>query len=247
MHFRLSIVRPLCFGGSLLLLARCSAWRFSPRGLGRPAPDAVTTSVAVAQAAGNYHFTSETTQVSLPQATIANVGSSSHAETLYLEGQNDLRRADGLHPLVWGRAGVGTQQAVSACAWRTEPMPGGSGRMGRSSTTSRKTLAPRGDFMSYLAAVKDVRRSHGQRNGIAFALYTFYHRQPAPGRQSASGWSPPCAPRQTANGIQLEVPAYFRDMVNRANCGWAMTACRCARSGAAIPAWEGRAVHAQSS
>ena len=44
-----------------------------------------------ATSTGNYRFTSDLTQTTLPLATIANVGQKSRTETLYLDGQNDLR------------------------------------------------------------------------------------------------------------------------------------------------------------
>src|SRR5262245_55064868 len=74
------------------------------------APDPVTTAWEKAKAAGSYHFTSDITQVTLPVATIANVGRSSRTEKYYLEGQNNLRQNQ-LELKLWSDGGSILQDA----------------------------------------------------------------------------------------------------------------------------------------
>ena len=51
------------------------------------APDPVTAAWEKARAAGRYHFTSDVTQVTIPVATISNVGQSSRTENYYMAGR----------------------------------------------------------------------------------------------------------------------------------------------------------------
>src|SRR5262245_38481608 len=67
-------------------------------------PDPVTAAWERARTAGSYHFTSDVTQVTLPLATLGNVGRTSRTEKLHLEGQNDLR-ADQMAFTLWSEGG----------------------------------------------------------------------------------------------------------------------------------------------
>jgi len=183
------------------------------------APDqtsAVTAAWEKARAAGGYHFTSDVTQVTLPVATLTNVGRTSRTEKLFLEGQNDLR-GEKLALTLWSEGGS-VLQAESGLRMRTEA---GKTFVQRGANDWEEiddftgALAPQGDFMAYLAAIKDVQAQPNEvRNGISFTRYTFaidsprfaaYMHGQMEATLRARGELPP--------GIQLEVSSYFRDMV----------------------------------
>ncbi len=200
----------------VLLIGVLAGLTLHPAWTRAAAPDPVTAAWQHATSAGNYRFTSDLTQTTLPLATIANVGRTSRTETLYLEGQNDLRARQMAFTL-WSAGGnvLNAESGVSV-------------RMEDGKTYARQgagewevvddmtgAIAPQGDFMSFLAAVKDVQAQPAeQRGGIAFTRYTFaidsprlavYLHEQMIAALRARGELP--------NGIQLEAPAYFRDMV----------------------------------
>lgn len=141
----------------------------------------MTAAWDAARAAGSYHFTSDITQVTLPVATLTNVGRSSRTEKLYLEGQNDLT-AEQMELTLWSDGGS-TLDAASGLSIRTEDGKTFARRGGRSTSVAEPwqeiddftgSLAPQGDFLSYLAAIKDVTAQPAERRGgIDFTRYTF--------------------------------------------------------------------------
>jgi hypothetical protein len=200
----------------VLLIGVLAGLTLRPAWTRAAAPDPVTTAWQRATAAGNYRFTSDLTQTTLPLATVANVGHTSRTETLYLEGQNDLRARQMAFTL-WSAGGsvLNAESGVSVRmeAGKTYARQGA----GEWEVVDDMTgaIAPQGDFMSFLAAVKDVQTQPAeQRGGIAFTRYTFtidsprlavYLHEQMVAALRARGELP--------NGIQLEAPAYFRDMV----------------------------------
>ena len=120
-------------------------------------PVPVTAAWQRARAAGSYRFTSDLTQVGLPLAALDNVGRTSRSEKMHMEGQNDLHARQMAFTL-WSEGG-NVLQAES----------GVSVRMAEGKTLARRGagewevvdemtagVAPQGDFLSYLAAVKEV-------------------------------------------------------------------------------------------
>ena len=176
----------------------------------------ITAAWEKARAAGSYHFTTDVTQVTLPMASLTNVGRTSRTEKLYLEGQNDLIGGK-LELTLWSEGGS-VLQAESGLSIRTEAGKTFA-RRGASDWEEiddfTGTLAPQGDFLAYLAAIKDVQAQPSEaRNGVSFTRYTFaidsprfaaYMHEQMKAAMRARGELPP--------GLQLEVPSYFRDMV----------------------------------
>jgi hypothetical protein len=200
----------------MLVLGAVGALALSPAWTLAAAPDPATAAWQRARAAGNYRFTSDVTQVTLPLATLANVGRTSRSEELYMEGQNDLR-AQQMAFTLWTEGGS-VLQAESGVSVRTEDGKTYARRgAGEWEVVDDMTgaIAPQGDFLGYLAAIRAVAAQPGEaRGGIAFTRYTFeidsprfaeHMHEQMTAALHARGELPP--------GLQLEVPAYFRDMV----------------------------------
>ena len=208
-HGRALLVIAVLLSGVLIGMALLPAWTRAA------APDPVTAAWQRAKAAGNYRFTSDITQVTLPLATVANVGHTSRTDQLHLEGQNDLRARQMAFTL-WSDGG-NVLQAESGVSVRMED----------GQTYARRgagaweivddmagAIAPQGDFMSFLAAVKDVTAQPAeQRGGITFTRYTFQIDSPRLAlylhEQTVAALR---ARGELPNGIHLEAPTYFRDM-----------------------------------
>ena len=106
----------------VLLLPFLTVFVFLPRAQ-KPSgatsqPDAVITAWNAVRQAGKYHFSSDITQVTLPAATVSNVGRASRTEKLYLEGQNDLD-AQQTEMTLWSNGGSMLDKA-SGTSIRTE-------------------------------------------------------------------------------------------------------------------------------
>jgi hypothetical protein len=190
---RLQIIRwilALCAIGALL------GWAIHPSMTNAAAVDPVTAAWERARAAGSYHFTSDVTQVTLPLATLTNVGRASRSEKLYLEGQNDLKAAK-MELTLWSDGGS-VLNSASGVSIRSE---GGKSFARRGEGEWQEigdftgSIAPQGDFMSYLAAIKDVQPQPAEtRGGTRFTRYTFTIDSRALPSTCASRWKPPCAP-----------------------------------------------------
>jgi hypothetical protein len=181
-----------------------------------PSEQAVTAAWEQARAAGSYHFTSDVTQVILPVATLGNVGRTSRTEKFYLEGQNDLT-AQTLEMTLWSQGGS-VLQAESGLSIRTE---GGKtfARQGGGDWEEiddfTGVLAPQGDFLAYLAAIKEVQAHPAEeRSGIKFTRYSFtidserfavYMHKQMEAALRARGELPPT--------LNLEISPYFQQMV----------------------------------
>lgn len=182
----------------------------------RSADDAVTAAWRAVQSTGAYHFSSDITQVILPEATISNVGRASRTEKLYIEGQNNLH-AQSMEMTLWSQGGNMLDKA-SGASIRTE----GGKTYARQAGSDWKevdnftdAIAPQGDFMGYLQAIKDVTPlGEETRNGIAFSRYAFnidsprfaeYAQQKMEAAMRARGELPP--------GMAIDAPTYFRDML----------------------------------
>jgi hypothetical protein len=180
------------------------------------APDPVTAAWEKARAAGSYHFTSDVVQKIIPVASLTNVGRSSRSDALYLEGQNDLR-AQTMELTLWSQGGSALN-ADSGVSLRTENGKTFTRRGNEAWQESDNFVdgfAPQGDFLGYLAAIRDVTAGATEtRSGVTFTPYRFtidgpafaaYMHEQMIAALRAKGELPP--------GVQLEAPAYYRDML----------------------------------
>lgn len=201
---------------ALLALSPLFVWAMRPVVTRAVMPDPVTAAWERARATGSYNFTSDVTQVTLPLATITNVGRTSRTDRFYLKGQNDLAAAR-MEMTLWSEGGS-VLQAESGVSIRSE---GGKTYARRGDADWEViddvtgSIAPQGDFMNYLAALKNIEAQPTEtRGGVNFTRYTFeidsprfavyMHRQ-MEATLRARGELPAT--------LELEVPAYFREMV----------------------------------
>jgi hypothetical protein len=189
---------------------------FLPRAAAAMGPDPVTAAWQRAQAAGSYAFDSDIVQVTLPAARITNVGRSSRTTQLYLRGQTNLH-TNSLEMQLWSDGGSVLQEE-SAAAIRLENgksfVRKGTGEWQESEDLTG-SIAPHGDVMAYLRAVRDVQAHPPEtRAGISFTRYSFQIDSPRfaahmhkelEATLRARGELPP--------GLRLDVPAYYRDMI----------------------------------
>ncbi len=169
-----------------------------------------------ARAAGSYHFATELIQVTLPSSTITNVGRTSRTDELYLEGENDIR-GERLEFDLWSQGGSLVQEG-SEISVRVEDgktwLRQGEGAWQESESNFTEGFAPQGDFMGYLAAMRDVvAHEPEERAGITFTRYAFridgpsyalFIRDQMEEALRAKGELP-------STGA-LDVPTYYRDM-----------------------------------
>jgi len=180
------------------------------------APDPVTAAWAKAQAAGSYHFTSDIVQITMPTAKVTNVGRSSRTEELHLTGQTDLRQQT-MAMALWSNGGS-VLQANSGLGIKVADgktfVRQGEGNWEEKPDFAVDGLAPQGDFLAYLVALRDV-QAHPpeQRSGIHFTRYSFtldgptfaaYMHQRLEETLRAKGELPP--------GMQLEIPRYYAEL-----------------------------------
>jgi hypothetical protein len=201
---------------TLLAISTLLGIVLQPYGARAITPDPVTAAWNAVRAAGSYHFTSDVTQVTMPLATLTNVGQASRTEKLYLEGQNDLN-AQTMEFTLWSQGGssLNADSGLSIRSKGGKTFTRHAGGEWQATDDFTGSLAPQGDFLSYLAAIKAVQAQPGERRGgIDFTRYTFTIDSPRFARYMhtqmeaalrAKGELPP--------GMQLDVPAYFRDMV----------------------------------
>ncbi|MCX6032062.1 MAG: hypothetical protein NT169_22545, partial [Chloroflexi bacterium] len=146
------------FGLFLIPFALASA----PQVADAPTPSspeqAVQTAWQRAQQAGAYRFTTRVVQTTHPAPAIANVGTGSRVETVYLEGDADLP-AETLLLHLWQDGGRITD-ASSGVEVRIE----GDRAYGRAASGEWQEMdnvagsfAPNNDLLAYLAGVKNVR------------------------------------------------------------------------------------------
>ena len=158
----------------LLAISPLLGWILRPVVTNAVTPDPVTAAWARA-CGGSYHFTSDVTQVTLPLATLTNVGRTSRTEKLYFEGQNDLH-ASRLEMTLWSEGGS-VLQTESGLSIRSEGGKTFARRAGgewEEIDDVTGAIAPQGDFMTYLAALKDVQPQPAEtRGGVTFTRYTF--------------------------------------------------------------------------
>lgn len=178
-------------------------------------PSPVAAAWQQARTSGGYRFASEITQTLTPSATVANVGRTSRVERARLEGHADLlRHALDMHlwsdsgSLVHADSGIAVRVADGKTMIRRGDEPW------QESDGLTEALAPQGDLMAYMAAVRDV-TSHGSetRAGLTFTRYSFtidgptfagYMRDQLEAAMRRKGELPLEA--------HLDVPAYYAQM-----------------------------------
>src|ERR1041385_7391398 len=131
--------------------------RVMPYGLAARQPDPVRGAWERPRAGGAYRFTSDVTQSTVPTATVMNVGRSGRTETYHLEGQNSVRDAR-LEMRLWsdsGRVLVDKSGAGVRLENGQTFVRQGDGEW-KATESVADGVAPQGDVMAYLAAVKDV-------------------------------------------------------------------------------------------
>ncbi|MBI1296143.1 hypothetical protein GC175_14410 [bacterium] len=181
--------------------------------------DEVTAAWQRAQESGSYHFSSDVIQVTIPEATLTNVGRRSIQEQVYLEGETDLR-AGSMQIKLWtdsldqgGSVLVpesGLEVTVADGKTRTRR---GNGPW-EESTGFTHGYAPQGDFLAYLAAMRDVHLLGTEtKHGLTYTRYAFtidgpsfaaYSRDQMQKAMRQRGDLPP--------NVQLEVSPYNAQM-----------------------------------
>lgn len=191
----------------------------APRATGALQPDPVREAWEKAHATGSYQFSSDVTQMTMPVAKVTNVGRTSRTEQIHLRGETDLRQSR-LQMQLWSDGGS-VAQGEGGIAIKVEEgksyirhgAPNGHPEWQESEGVV-DGLAPQGDFLAYLQAVREVKaNSPESRAGITFTRYTFrldgptfaaYVRNQMEAALRAKGELPP--------GVSLQSPTYYRDM-----------------------------------
>ncbi|MFV9507238.1 MAG: LamG-like jellyroll fold domain-containing protein [Oscillochloridaceae bacterium umkhey_bin13] len=202
-HLLFAVMIATLIGGMALLL--------SPAAQAQRADHPVTRAWQAAQTRTGYHFDADLTQVTMPMATAANVGRSARTDRVLLRGQADLA-ANRLELRLWNDSGSLTDPA-SGLELRVEQgrtlgrQGGGEWRELGGVTDS---LAPQGDLLAYLAAVRNVRElGQEERAGRSFTRYAFtldgpqlagYLRDQLEQQLHAAGELPPGTRLEVADG-----------------------------------------------
>jgi uncharacterized repeat protein (TIGR01451 family) len=167
------------------------------------------------KATGSYHFTASVVQTSTPRPTVANVGRSSTRQDLHLEGATNL--ADRTMQLrLWSqdgsaaRAETGLEVQIEDDRMLARQGAGDWQEI----DNFAGALAPEGDFLTYLAAVRDLRELGTEtRAGMTFTRYTFsvdgprfaaHMREQLEQRLARQGKLPP--------GVSLDLASTYADM-----------------------------------
>ena len=140
--------------------------------------DPVAAAWEKARAAGAYHFAGDVTQTTIPSPTIANVGRTSRVQMLHLRGRTDLRRQT-VEMQLWANGGsvlsdegsLGLKVENGKSFVRSQG-PAGWGDW-QEADGAFDGFAPDGDFLAYLAAVRDIQAHAPETHTIAGRTVTF--------------------------------------------------------------------------
>ena len=178
-------------------------------------PDPVSAAWKLGRDTGSYGFTSDVQIVTAFNGSVTNVGRRGRSDTLHMEGKTNLRD-NTLAMQLWMGGGTVTDQANSIGIRFAD---------GQSKTRTGDgawqdgggpidAVAPGGDLMQYLRAVKNVRAiGSEQRGGITFTRYAFeinapmfaeYMREQTEAALLQKG--------QLLPGIKIETPTYYLNM-----------------------------------
>lgn len=176
--YRLRSNRPLALLALAALLLALHALFTAQRAAGQ---NAVAAAWGQASNRGAYSFDADVTQITVPAATAANVGRSSRAERLLLSGRADLN-VKRLDLRLWSGGGSLAEPAT-ALELRVEDgktMARQGGGPWRELSGVTEALAPQGDMLAYLSAVREVRDlGPEERAGRRFTRYAFALDGPA--------------------------------------------------------------------
>ena len=137
--------------------------------------DPITAAWERVQAAGSYHFSSDVTQTTTPSASVRNVGRRSQTDQIYLEGMADID-ATAMEFRLWSGSGSLLQDGSSLAARVADGKTYTKQNEGEWQEASdfTQSLAPAGDFMSYLVAARDITDlGEETRAGLTFTRYAF--------------------------------------------------------------------------
>ena len=194
-------------------------------------PDPVAAAWVRARNSGGYRFDGDVVQVTLPSAIPANVGRSSRTNEIHLEGHTDLLKS-GLEMQLWSQGG-----SVAGSAAQTDVGNSGaigikvangktfirqaSGEWKEDSSVSMDGIAPQGDFMNFLQAVRNVVAHEPEtRAGLTFTRYTFDMDGPAFAEMVRDQMEASLrAKGELLPNARLEVPAYYHDMTGTGELG----------------------------
>ncbi|MEA3397775.1 MAG: hypothetical protein U9R05_09975, partial [Chloroflexota bacterium] len=176
-----------------------------------------------ARQSGAYRFTADIVQNTIPLPTVTNVGRASRQDTLHIEGQTNLP-ARVLDFTLWSQGG-----SVLNAQGGVEVKVEGDQAFARRGAGSWEEIndftglfAPEGDFMTYLAAAKDIVNqgtetrhiaSGEPQSAIQFTRYTFrvdghsyaaYLRDQFEQHLAEKGELPP--------GLELDLPRQYAEM-----------------------------------
>ncbi len=154
-------------------------------------------------------------QVTIPVAKVTNVGRSSRTEQLHLEGQSNLQQQK-LELRLWSDGGsvVQSDDGVAIKIENGKSYVRQKGGQWQESEGMLEAIAPQGDFLAYLQAVRNVQAHPSeQRGGVRFTRYSFtldgptfanYLRGRMEEALRAKGELPP--------GVTLNTPSSFSQM-----------------------------------
>jgi Ca2+-binding RTX toxin-like protein len=178
-------------------------------------PDPVSAAWERARATGSYHFESDITQVAIPSPKASNVGRGSRTTQLHLAGQTDLA-AQTMEMRLWSDGGS-VLLDQSGTAVKVEQgktyMRRGAGDW-QATDSLADGIAPQGDFMAYLSAVRDIRAHAPEvRAGLRVTRYSFTVDGPAFAMFVRDQVEQAMRARGAlAPGASLAVSQYYRDM-----------------------------------
>jgi len=207
--------RHTIFSGVALILALLVVVSLSVNLLVAAFPNPVHAAWQRVRAAGAYHFTADIVQTVTPKASLANIGRTVKTQELHLDGSTDLL-AETMQVQLWGQGGSimldTTRLDVKVEHGKTYTRQGEQAWEEQGDFTG--TFAPEGDFLSYLAGMRDLTEAGTEtRNGETFTRYTFtisgpdyatYLKKELEQRLARNGELPP--------DITMDTPHYYRDM-----------------------------------
>ncbi len=210
--------RPMLVGAAALLVSLLVATSLWTPGQASSSTrsDPLTAAWEHAQAAGSYQFSSDVEQITTPALSVLNVGRSSHTDRFYMEGRADAQTSS-MEFRLWSDGGSilqeGDSVAVRVADGKTY-LQRNSGEW-QEGDDFTQTIAPDGDFMSYLVAAREV-TDLGQdtRAGLTFTRYAFAIDGPTFALSVRDQME--AAMRQKGDvppGVTFEVPAYYNEMI----------------------------------
>jgi hypothetical protein len=183
---------------------------------GATGEQAIRAALALARERGSYRFDGDVTQVTLPSATVMNVGRTSRSDAFHIEGAANVRNA-ALDMRLWSGGGS-VAQDETAIGVKVENgrtfVRQGTGEWKQDSAFSTDGLAPQGDFLAFLKAVRNVQPGVREtRAGIAFTRFAFQIDGPAFAEWARDQMEAAMIRKgELAPGTRLTAPAYYRDM-----------------------------------